>query len=73
MQFDDDDWYAARYLDDMIEAMHRSKALLVKLSGWFVYSCKSCVSGALLSVYRALLNIYRALLNVYRALLNVYL
>ena len=38
--FDDDDWYAPEYLDVMVARLLAADADLVKLSGWFVYSCK---------------------------------
>jgi len=38
--FDDDDWYAPTYLETMVDALEDNEAQLVKLSGWFVFSCK---------------------------------
>ncbi|KAJ1479698.1 nucleotide-diphospho-sugar transferase, partial [Baffinella frigidus] len=38
--FDDDDWYAPAYLSSMVAELRRTQASVVKLSGWFVYSCK---------------------------------
>jgi hypothetical protein len=32
--------YSADYLQVMVRQMRKNKAGLVKLSGWFVYSCK---------------------------------
>jgi glycosyltransferase involved in cell wall biosynthesis len=39
-QFDDDDYYAPRYLATMLARLEKTKADITKLSGWFVYSAQ---------------------------------